>query len=477
MNILSDWNTSDTATSLDSGTSMATPHVSGVAARYLQNHPAATPAQVWAAIHTSDDVTGTPAWGGIGALPAGSPNELLHWGSLNDGYNDGDPHLVTVDGAHFNFQGGGEYVYLRDNGLEIQTRETPVQTASSFLGADPYDGIASCVSLNTAVAAHVGAHRVTFEPGSGDAGSMVLRIDGTVVTLTSAGINLGGGAHVAPAPGGSGIEIDFADGTTLVVISSWWPSQNLPYLNVDVFHTAASAGLMGAVMPGSWLPALPNGASVGAMPAAVHDRYAVLYRKFGDAWRVTNASSLFDYQPGQSTGTFSYPTWPAESPPCKIPGRTIAPAKPIDRQVAVEICRPIEDKQANADCVFDVALTGEKGFADAYLVTQKLRSGATRTVVSDRLGGIAGRRVVLFTALVRRIDGAAREAPAGTVQFMAGRERLGAPVKLDAYGRARFESGDLKLLDQDVAAHYLPAEGSALLSSSGVDEGKAMSIK
>lgn len=49
-NILSAWITSDTASATLSGTSMSTPHVVGVAARYLQANPTATPAQVSAAI-------------------------------------------------------------------------------------------------------------------------------------------------------------------------------------------------------------------------------------------------------------------------------------------------------------------------------------------------------------------------------------------------------------------------------------------
>ena len=48
--ITSAWSTSDTATNTISGTSMATPHVAGVAARYLQNNRTASPATVRNAI-------------------------------------------------------------------------------------------------------------------------------------------------------------------------------------------------------------------------------------------------------------------------------------------------------------------------------------------------------------------------------------------------------------------------------------------
>jgi subtilisin family serine protease len=44
--ITSAWNNSDTGTNTISGTSMATPHTTGVAALYLQLHPGATPQQV-----------------------------------------------------------------------------------------------------------------------------------------------------------------------------------------------------------------------------------------------------------------------------------------------------------------------------------------------------------------------------------------------------------------------------------------------
>ena len=70
--ITSSWNTSDTATNTISGTSMATPHVVGAIARYLQNNPSATPAQVASAL-TSGATTGK-----VTSAGSGSPNRLLY---------------------------------------------------------------------------------------------------------------------------------------------------------------------------------------------------------------------------------------------------------------------------------------------------------------------------------------------------------------------------------------------------------------
>jgi subtilisin family serine protease len=70
--ILSSWYTSDTATNTISGTSMATPHVVGVAALYLQNNPTASPATV------SSQIVNTATTGVLTGIGTGSPNRLLY---------------------------------------------------------------------------------------------------------------------------------------------------------------------------------------------------------------------------------------------------------------------------------------------------------------------------------------------------------------------------------------------------------------
>jgi subtilisin family serine protease len=79
VNITSSWNTNDTATNTISGTSMATPHVTGAAALYLATNPTASPATVKTALVNA----ATP--NKITSPGTGSPNKLLFTGTTAPG--------------------------------------------------------------------------------------------------------------------------------------------------------------------------------------------------------------------------------------------------------------------------------------------------------------------------------------------------------------------------------------------------------
>jgi subtilisin family serine protease len=78
------------------GTSIAAPHVAGVAALYMQRHSGVKPPDVWKAISAAATTRArVPPWCGIGNIDTenGTPELLLHWGSARaDGQIDANPY-------------------------------------------------------------------------------------------------------------------------------------------------------------------------------------------------------------------------------------------------------------------------------------------------------------------------------------------------------------------------------------------------
>ncbi|HEY0038337.1 MAG TPA: S8 family serine peptidase [Longimicrobium sp.] len=120
-NITSAWYTSTTATNTISGTSMASPHVAGVAALYLQGNPTALPAAV------TNAIVSTATTGKVTSANTGSPNKLLF-------------SLLTLD------TGGGTGVTTSYAGSLSGTNTSQYQPSSSgyvSAGAGVHTGILS----------------------------------------------------------------------------------------------------------------------------------------------------------------------------------------------------------------------------------------------------------------------------------------------------------------------------------------------
>ncbi|MEK6304394.1 MAG: multicopper oxidase domain-containing protein [Acidobacteriota bacterium] len=378
----------------------------------------------------------------------------LRVGLPDDGSDNGDPHIHTVDGKSYDFQAAGEFTLLMDEEFEVQARQTPVLTANPI--TDGYTGLKSCASLNTAVAARVGTHRIAYQPCR-EPGQFQFFVDGKPAKLTTEGLNLDG-HHVSgfDVNGKMALRVDYLHHAVLIATPLFWTSHNVWYLNISISRTQADAGIMGAIPQNTWLPLLQNGASVGPMPTSLNERYITLYKNFADSWRLTDKSSLFVYERGTSTSTFTDKDWPAGEPPCKllpqfeIPGWVIPEGMDIEK--AGQICEIVTDDGLNKDCVFDVATTGDADFAKAYLITQEIRQRSTAVQIVA-----TGKKEI--TAIVSPLINGG-PTPKGTVTFYVENSVSGQPIELDTAGRAIWKTVGLDEGTYDVRAIYTPIDGA-----------------
>jgi subtilisin family serine protease len=164
VNVLSAWNTDDTATNTISGTSMASPHVAGVAALYLATNPTASPSAVTTAIINNS----TP--NKVTSAGTGSPNRLLY--SLFGGGGGGSSQLLSNPG----FESGAVSWSATSGVITSSTSRTP-RTGSWYAWLDGY-GSTHTDTLSQAVSIPAGKTSATL--------TFYLKIDTAETTTTVA---------------------------------------------------------------------------------------------------------------------------------------------------------------------------------------------------------------------------------------------------------------------------------------------------
>jgi subtilisin family serine protease len=178
-NITSSWNTNDTATNTISGTSMATPHVTGALALYLQTNPTASPATATQALinnSTPNKVTNPGT---------GSPNRLLFTVFGGGGGGDTTPPTTSITSPANGATVSGTTTVSANASDNVGVSRVELYVDGGLVGSDttaPYQ-----IAWNTTTAAN-GSHGLQTRAfdAAGNVGSSA------VVTVTVSNATGGG---------------------------------------------------------------------------------------------------------------------------------------------------------------------------------------------------------------------------------------------------------------------------------------------
>ena len=286
----------------------------------------------------------------------GKPNAPFHRkyfpkGSPECGGISGEPHLTTYDDLRYDLQAAGEFIAARspDDNLEVQVR------------MEPYRSNPDIVSAATAVAAQVEPYRVMISANP----DAPLRIDGELVDVPEGeGINLGAdGAAVLHRKWGkfTGYTVIWPDNTNLHV-----ELMNDALLDLNLLLAEERDGRVEGILGNA------DGGN-GENDFVTRDGKALtaplefdtLYKEYAESWRVKPEESLFHYEDGESTETFTDRDFPAREV-------TLVSLSEDVRAEAERRCRAggVDESQALEQCIFDVGLTGEDIFISSALTNQ-----------------------------------------------------------------------------------------------------------
>lgn len=259
---------------------------------------------------------------GIGTIidDDGKPNPPQNGGKT---YND--PRIITIDKQYHDFQAAGEFTLIESTtgDLKIQVRQQPINNNPR-----------SNVSDNTAVATVLGGKRIGIYKDRG------LLIDGQPTQIANDDALAIGDGRIYRE--GSQYTIVYPTGDQLVASVGG-------RVNVEVFLTDEREGKVKGLLgnfnnnPKDDL-AKPDGTVI---PEPVSQQQ--LYGEYADSWRVSQGESLFDYNPGENTNTFTLKNYPRQK--VKIEDLTPADVAKAEQLIGDRIKNPTTREAAIIDLV------------------------------------------------------------------------------------------------------------------------------
>ncbi len=283
-------------------------------------------------------------------------------GTCNDTSNMGDPHLRTLDSVFYDLMAVGEFTGLQsDSGdLIVQFRQAPLRQSRTI-------SVISAVAINT-----LGDRILASADGTGE---INVEVNGSPQNGRTSTALLPHGAYLVRTP--TELHAALADGSDLVVKTN--PG------GLDFLATLPSSrkdhmrGLLGPAAGSGLASRTVRSRDGRSFSAEQLKDYATLYRKLGDSWRLAQKDSLFRYERGQTTATFTDKSFPDRVP-------EISSAQ---RSFAARLCESLPlPPWALESCVLDVATSGDAGYAASATSFSAVPRTARPVAESNSIRGV-----------------------------------------------------------------------------------------
>jgi len=215
------------------------------------------------------------------------PDDLL-------GLNSGDPHILTLDGAAYDFHAAGEYVMARatdGSDFEVQARMAPV---------------GENVTANVAAGVQLDGSAVMIDAAAANP----LSIDGVAATVADGGVLLVGQDRIY-REGDTYTLIHTRDGDMTTGYSAVVASVVGDRVDITVALENYWAGNVKGLLGNANGNQADDIALADGTPLARPLKFDDVYGQYRDDWRVdTEADSLFSYAVGEGPDSYYLPNYP-----------------------------------------------------------------------------------------------------------------------------------------------------------------------